>query len=243
MVKLMIAVISDIHSNLEALNAVLEDIKSRGIKKIVCLGDIVGYGANPNECIEIIKELKCKCVVGNHDYGVLGKENLDYFNAYGIIAILWTKNVIKPENLKFLDSLPLIIEENIKGKKVIFSHANPKYPEIWEYLFPDYVDDAFDCGDLIFVGHSHIPFVNSEEGNLLVHEGKIYLDEDKKYVINPGSVGQPRDGINKASYCIFDEENFKIEIVRVEYNIKEAYEKIVKNGLPEWLGERLFLGR
>ncbi|XRP96355.1 metallophosphoesterase family protein [Methanocaldococcus sp. 16A] len=239
----MIAIISDIHSNLEALKAVLEDIKNRDIKKIVCLGDIVGYGANPNECIELIKEHNCISVAGNHDYGVLGKESLDYFNTYGVIAILWTKKVIKDENLKFLDSLPLVIEEKIKNKKVIFSHANPKYPEIWEYLFPDYVDDVFDCGDLIFVGHSHIPFVNSEEGNLLVHEGSIKLDENKRYLINPGSVGQPRDGINKASYCIFDEKDFKIEIVRVEYNIRKAYEKILKNGLPEWLGERLFLGK
>ncbi|XRO76757.1 metallophosphoesterase family protein [Methanocaldococcus sp. 10A] len=95
---------------------------------------------------------------------------------------------------------------------------------------------------MIFIGHSHIPFVNSEEGNLLVHEGSLYLDENKRYLINPGSVGQPRDGINKASYCIFDEKDFKIEIVRVEYNIKKAYEKILKNGLPEWLGERIFLG-
>jgi len=239
----MIAIISDIHSNLEALNAVLDDIKNRGIKKIFCLGDIVGYGANPNECVELIRGINCKSVVGNHDYGVLGKESLDYFNKYGIIAILWTKKVIKNENLKFLESLPLTIEEKIKGKKVIFSHANPKSPELWEYLFPDYVDDAFDCGDIIFVGHSHIPFVNSEEGNLLLHEGKIHLDEDKKHLINPGSVGQPRDGINKASYCIFDEKDFKIEIVRVEYDIKKTYEKIIKNGLPEWLGERLFLGR
>ncbi|ACV23901.1 metallophosphoesterase family protein [Methanocaldococcus fervens] len=239
----MMAIISDIHSNLEALEAVLNDIKNRGIKNIVCLGDIVGYGANPNECVELIKGAKCKCVAGNHDYGVLGKESLDFFNKYGAIAILWTKKFIKPENLKFLDSLPLVIEEKIKNKKIIFSHANPKYPELWEYLYPDYVDEVFDCGDLIFVGHSHIPFVNSEEGNLLIHKGSVYLEEDKKYLINPGSIGQPRDGINKASYCIFDEKNFKIEIVRVEYNIKGAYEKIVKSGLPEWLGERLFLGR
>ncbi len=239
----MIAIISDIHSNLEALEAVLKDIKNRNIREIVCLGDIVGYGANPNECIEIIKKLNCLSVVGNHDYGVLGKESLDFFNELGAIAILWTKKVIKPENLKFLDSLPLIIEEKIKGKKVIFSHANPKYPEIWEYLYPDYTNEVFDCGDLIFVGHSHIPFVNSEEGNLLLHEGKISLEDDKKYLINPGSVGQPRDGINKASYCIFDEKSFKIEIIRVEYDIKKAYEKIVSSGLPEWLGERLFLGR
>ncbi|XRO76758.1 metallophosphoesterase family protein [Methanocaldococcus sp. 10A] len=122
-------------------------IKNRDIKKIVCLGDIVGYGANPNECIELIKELNCISVVGNHDYGVLGKESLDYFNTYGIITILWTKKIIKDENLKFLDSLPLVIEKKIKNKKVIFSHANPKYPEIWEYLFPNYVDDVFDYGD------------------------------------------------------------------------------------------------
>ncbi|CAB3287599.1 Metallophosphoesterase [Methanocaldococcus lauensis] len=238
----MIAIISDIHSNLEALTAVLDDIKNRKIKKIVCLGDIVGYGANPNECIEIIRKLKCKCVAGNHDYYVLGKESLDALNTYGVIAILWTKNIITEENLSFLDSLPLVIEDKIKNKKVVFSHANPKYPELWEYLFPDYVDDVFDCGDLIFVGHSHIPFVNSETENILLHRGVVYLEDDKKYLINPGSVGQPRDRINKASYCIFDTKNFKIEIVRVEYDIKKAYEKIVKSGLPEFLGERLFLG-
>ncbi|WP_456472046.1 metallophosphoesterase family protein [Methanocaldococcus sp.] len=230
----MIAVISDVHANLEALEAVLDDIKERGIKEIYVLGDIVDYGANPNECIELLKDYKC--VAGNHDLAVLGKEVLYNFNDYAIISILWTKRVIKEENLKFLKSLPLVIKKD----RLVFCHSNPKNPTDWEYLTPNYVDKAYECGDFVFVGHSHMAFISEEKDLLLVREGDIKVKEGKRYVINVGSVGQPRDNDNRACYCLFDYD--RIELVRVEYDIDKAYEKIVKAGLPKILGERLYLG-
>ncbi|AEF95813.1 metallophosphoesterase family protein [Methanotorris igneus] len=238
-----LAILSDIHSNLEALEAVLNDIDKHDIDRVFCLGDIVGYGANPNECIEIIK--KFPTVAGNHDYGVIGKEMISFFNTFGQIAIIYTKEVLKEENAEYLKKLPLIIEEKIDGKKVIFSHACPQNPDSWEYLFPDYVPDyVFSYEDVVFVGHSHIPFVYSKNrGCVLTHEGKIELNENDKYVINPGSVGQPRDGVNRASYAIFDTDEYSVEIKRIPYDIIKAANKILNVGLPEYLAERLFLGK
>ena len=224
-----IALISDIHSNLEAFEAVLKEIKKSKVKKIFCLGDIVGYGASPNQCIELIKKYKIKSVMGNHDYEAINLQSIEWFNPIARDAILWTNKQLTEANKKFLKKLPTYLEfENI-----FLVHGSPR-DNIYEYIFPDV--DEFDLReffaiakkDVIAVGHSHIQFIK---------------EFNNKLIINPGSVGQPRDLNNKAAFCFFDTKSLKIDLRRVEYYINKAANKILKAGLPKFLGDRLYLGK
>ena len=224
-----IALISDIHSNLEAFEAVLKEIKKSKVKKIFCLGDIVGYGASPNQCIELIKKYKIKSVMGNHDYEAINLQSIEWFNPIARDAILWTNKQLTEANKKFLKKLPTYLEfENI-----FLVHGSPR-DNIYEYIFPDV--DEFDLReffaiakkDVIAVGHSHIQFIK---------------EFNNKLIINPGSVGQPRDLNNKAAFCFFDTKSLKIDLRRVEYYINKAANKILKAGLPKFLADRLYLGK
>jgi len=223
-----IAFISDIHSNLEAFQIVLKKIKKMKIDKIFCAGDVVGYGANPSECIKIIKDLKIPCVKGNHDYAVVSKDT-SWFNPYAAGAIQWQFEQLNKIEIEFLDNLPERITMTIENLKVYMVHGSPKNP-IWEYVYEENVGEEFvkelDC-DILIIGHTHIPFIKKLKSCL---------------VINAGSVGQPRDGINKASFIIFDTEKFDAKIMRLEYDIKTSAEKIIKAGLPTILAQRLFFG-
>lgn len=224
-----IALISDIHSNLEAFSEVLRDIKRRGITRIICLGDIVGYGANPNECVDLIKKMKIKSVQGNHEFYCQDLGQLEEFNPYAAEALSWTHHALTKENLAFLAKLPKTME--IEG--IFFAHGSPRDPTD-EYVYDDVsIDEArlfFDKAktEIIALGHTHIPFI------------KRFGD---KMIFNPGSVGQPRDGNPKASYCIFDTKTKTVEMQRVEYNIKKAADKIMEAGLPLILSSRLYRGR
>lgn len=223
-----IAFIGDIHSNLEALQSVLKEIEKMKISKIFCVGDIVGYGANPSECIKIIKELKIPCVKGNHDYAVVTKDT-SWFNPYAATAIRWQSERLNENEINFLKNLPEKIMTTIENLKICIVHGSPKNP-IWEYIYEEDVSEEFvkdlDC-DILAMGHTHAPFIKRLKNNL---------------VINVGSVGQPRDGINKASFAVFDTEKYDVKIIRSEYDIKISAEKIVKVGLPAILAQRLFLG-
>jgi len=240
-----IGIISDIHSNLEALNAVLHFAASQRIDEYVCLGDIVGYGANPNECIDIIKNLTNKIVAGNHDFGVCGFTSISNFNDVAKAAIEWTKKIIRKDNLEFLKSLPLRLE----FKKTLFVHSTPSHPDQWNYIFNMHdalLEFDFFSNQVCFVGHSHQPVVFSinsthEIGTSI--EDTISLSNKKRYIINAGSVGQPRDGCPKSSFLVYDYKNKKITFSRIEYNLKKAQEKIIDAGLPPFLAERLSLGR
>ncbi len=224
-----IAIIADIHSNLEALKTVLKEIKKLDIKKIYCCGDIVGYGAEPNECVELISENKIISVKGNHDIGAVNLHDIELFNQWGRAAIKWSNKELSEENKRFLFKLPEFLQE----EGVYFVHGSPRN-SLWEYVYPDYSVWDFreffkKAGkDILVMGHTHIPFVRDFKGKLAV---------------NPGSVGQPRDGNSKASFCILDTAKKKAEIKRVEYNIKKTADKIKKAGLPVFLAERLFKGR
>ena len=226
-----IAVIGDIHSNLEALEAVLKDIKSRRVTKIYCVGDIVGYGANPNECINLIRKAKIKCVAGNHDFYVLEANDISWFTPAGQTALLWTHIQMTKTNMAFLEKLPSSISE----EGIFFAHGSPRDP-LHEYVFPDLAEwhakvffRLAENNKIIALGHTHVPFEK--------------MFKSKKCIFNPGSVGQPRDGNPKASYCIFDTKKKKVEFHRVKYNIKKAAEKIMKAGLPKSLADRLFRGK
>ncbi len=238
----MIAIISDIHGNLEAFQAVLEDIEKEGIKEIYCAGDVVGYGADPNECVEIVRERNIPCVAGNHDYAVTGKMSLQYFNPVAKEAIEWTMRVIKPENLEFLRKLPLTMHI---GKNLLV-HAVPSNPASFDYILT--LGDAirefmFFREKICFHGHSHHPviFIEREKRHGVIFEDEVEIMEDVRYLVNVGSVGQPRDGDPRACYCILRED--RIEIRRVPYPIEIAQRKILDAGLHPYLAERLAAGK
>ncbi len=239
------AIISDIHGNLEALLATLECIKSykKKIDKIICLGDIVGYGADPGECIRITREISDVILAGNHDFAVCGETCIEDFNAYARAAVLWSRDALNEAEINFLKDLPLLYGE----KSEDFAHSSLHRPESWRYLSgtPDtFIDFQIMEKNVLFVGHTHIPAIFENEGTQVkrLNASELFLNPNKKYIINPGSVGQPRDRNPRASFSIFDLENKSIETIRVEYDIKEAQRKILDAGLPEVLANRLSCG-
>jgi predicted phosphodiesterase len=242
-----IGIISDIHSNSEAINSVLKNIKE--VDEFICLGDIVGYGADPNYCIEKIKDLNCRCIGGNHDFAVVGKVNINYFNYAARAAILWTSLQLKKENHNLLLSLKKKIE---LGDNVFAVHGSPQDP-ILEYILDkntaSLIFSKFNF-KICFIGHSHLAgcFSFNENNNQIdymnfSHGGYIEINKNKRYIINCGSVGQPRDGNPKASYGIYDLKYGIINIYRVSYPIHLAQDKIINAGLPRSLADRLSYGR
>lgn len=226
-----IAIISDIHSNIEALDAVLHDIKQRGIEKILCVGDIVGYATSCNECCAVLKRLKIPSVQGNHDLNI-NLKNLDWFNQDARAALKWTAGELTQANKSFLLNLPKVYEEIILGKKIYIVHGSLRDP-IYEYVYPDVPDSTLlkvleeTKSDVMIFGHTHIPFLR-----------KI----GRGIVINAGSIGQPRDRDPRACYVILDIKNLEAKIIRLGYNIDGCAEKIKKAGLPEFLANRLYGG-
>ena len=238
------AVISDVHSNLDALEAVFSDMDRRQIREIIFLGDAVGYGPEPNECIELLSA-KCKILLaGNHDWGVTGITDICCFNEYAKHAIEWSAEVITDRNKAVLNTFLLSEEE--KEADVFFVHATPREPQEWHYLLT--LRDAeinFNYFDnkICFIGHSHQPFIieQAPSGELITSKGEAHLNGDSRYIINAGSVGQPRDGDPRACYAVFD--NDRVEIVRIPYNIGSVQDKMRQGHLPYQLIERLALGR
>ncbi len=238
-------IISDVHGNLEALLAVLKSIKSYGekIEKIICLGDIVGYGADPAECIIITREVSDVILAGNHDFAVCGLTDIDDFNDYAKKAVLWSREALDEDQINFLKGLPLKHSE----KNVDFVHSSLHRSESWRYLSgtPDtYIDFQIMEKKVLFVGHTHVPVIFENAGVEVkrLNLSRLSLNPKKKYIINPGSVGQPRDGDPRASFAVFNEKNKSVEIVRVEYEIEKAQKKILNAGLPEVLATRLSYG-
>jgi len=240
------AIISDIHSNLEALEAVLADIKDHSVDKIFCLGDIIGYGGSPKECIALVREQCDLIVVGNHDHAVIGMTNYQYFNNNAKQAIEWTKEQLDPEEISFMHSLDFTIRE----KNMFLTHSSLYKPYEWSYILREKesfnifhrMDDAFLC----FIGHSHIPLIiEYDYMNIVALElgNNFRLNPKNQYIVNAGSVGQPRDQINKAPYLLYDSKKLNIKLIRVEYDIEKAKSKILEAGLPYFLAERLDDGR
>jgi predicted phosphodiesterase len=253
----MFAIISDIHSNLEALTAVLEDIDARGIERIVCLGDIVGYGPNPRECVDIIIERTEVCICGNHDHAVFYEPF--NFNVGAERACYWTRQVLEDDTHKaardrrweFLGKL----EPRTVYEGTLLVHGSPRRP-VNEYLFADDVYSNpsklmanFERFDEVacFIGHTHVPgvFVDDpyfESPDELAEPGAYELAEDDKVIINIGSVGQPRDRDPRAAYGVVDDG--RVEFIRLEYEIEKTVHKILNTPeLDDFLGHRLLEGR
>ncbi len=236
--------ISDIHGNLEALTAVLDDLRDRKIDEIICLGDIVGYGPDPNTCVALVQETARYTVLGNHDSAAIGKTTLQYFNLYARQAIEWTREVLDADAYAYLSSLPLktIIDD------MTLVHSTPKHAEEWDYLF-DTRDAIENFGyfrtRLCFIGHSHRPvaFFHENERYWITADQTLLIQPDMRCIINVGSVGQPRDGDARACYGIYDEDEREFRYIRVPYDIEKTQGKMRKANLPDYLIQRLFVGR
>lgn len=238
-------IISDIHSNLEALNIV----PTVGIDALYCIGDIVGYGPNPNECCEIMREKHAVAVLGNHDAAVIGKIALDWFNKVAREAVEWTRDQLTVENRLFLESLPLArLSEHF-----IMVHGSLPMPERFFYITSPWEArptlDSMDAFDLCFIGHTHVAeyYVRKagEKGAdqiEMTDGGVISLKPGFQYIINPGSVGQPRDGNPQAAFAIYDTDAQTVEIRRIDYPIPITQDKMRSAGLPDPLIARLEYG-
>jgi putative phosphoesterase len=226
-----LAVISDIHSNMPAFKQVLKDMEKRRLETILCAGDIIGYGPSPNRTVETLKELKPLSVAGNHDYHISLK-NLEWFNQDARTALIWTSKHLAESNKRFLLKLPKTLKTKINNKKIFLVHGSP-LNHLYEYVYPIASDTILKRylksadADVLIMGHTHMPFARRISGRI---------------VLNPGSVGQPRDMNPMASYCILDTETLKPKMVRIKYNIQETAQAMSEADLPEFLAQRLYLG-
>ncbi len=240
------ALLGDIHGNTEALGAILADLKTRAIDKIICLGDVVGYGAEPRQCLETIRELKCDCIAGNHDWAAVGKISIDAFNAYAKAAAIWTRDQLSPEQKDWLANLPL----TITYPHCAVAHGTFHQPEQFNYIQTVFdAQQSFESlrglgARLGFLGHSHVPvgFFDTDPITYTL-DPEMPVDDDLSIIVNAGSVGQPRDENNRASYAVFDSDAKLVNIVRVEYDIDAAANKIRAVNLPEILAARLYQGK
>ena len=237
-------VFSDVHSNLEALHAFIEKIQSITHDKKVFLGDAVGYGADPNACVDWIRENADIILAGNHDYAVVGKTDFTYFNSHAYAACIWTRQELTEENKLFLSSLPVIKEED----GISWAHASPFEPGKWHYvssLQAGTENFKYFNTPVCFIGHSHVHRVFEEDPTGKVEDCLLAeeLKPDCRYIVNAGSIGQPRDGNPDPAFAIYNSETRALKLCRFKYNCAATQFKILKNGLPAILAERLSYGR
>ena len=239
------AILADIHANLSALQAVMKDIQQKGgAGEFWCLGDIVGYGPDPCQCIEVIKEYSSICVAGNHDWAAIGKIETSFFNPDAAAAAQWTRQQLSPQDIDFLKKLALTAE---KGDFTLV-HGSPRDP-IWEYILTT-AEAEKNLKELktqhCFIGHSHLPLVFQYDAHC---PGRTFKDQDVvrlaalRLIINPGSVGQPRDHDPRASYALYDSDAETITLHRIEYDIQATQHRMQHAGLPAALINRLAYGR
>ena len=241
-----VAILSDVHGNLPAFEAVLADIRSTGVDAIWNLGDLVGYGAQPDECVELAREACDLCLIGNHDLVVIDKLKVDDFSANAAAAALWTRDHIKDETRDYLNTL----SPKDESSELKLYHASPRDP-VWEYVLSIGAADAcLDAmpGRLAAVGHSHVAlwFWRSEGGRTIGEQAGagVEIDLSKgEWLLNPGGVGQPRDGDPRAAWALLDLEQTTAAWKRVEYPIDQAAQAIEDAGLPRSLADRLYFGQ
>lgn len=242
---MLIGIFSDVHSNFEALTSVLKFFDDIDVTQYFFLGDLVGYGANPNECIELVKKLRCVGVAGNHDFGVLKKTPIDDFNSFAAEALLWTQAQLNEDAIMYLDSLEL----TERFEPCFLVHGAPSSPASWEYILS--LKEAiyeFNCfsARVCLIGHTHYPFaiVKTPDGSFkAIEDDEFIIENNNRYLINVGSVGQSRDGDPRACVCVFDNKTNKFFFKRLNYDIKTAQKKILSAGLPPYLAHRLEQGR
>jgi diadenosine tetraphosphatase ApaH/serine/threonine PP2A family protein phosphatase len=240
------AIIADIHANLAAFETVLDDIKGRGgVEEIWCLGDVVGYGPDPHQCIELLCKYSHVCVAGNHDLAAIGKIDTSDFNPDAAVACHWTAQQLSPEDVAYLENLPLVVQK----EDFTLVHGSPREP-IWEYLVSTSSakqNFAHFQTKFCLVGHSHVPLVFKQDETgacsfkQLLTNVKLLLGKNR-LIINPGGVGQPRDGDPRAGYAIYDSQTRVIKFYRVAYDIDATQAKMLQHNLPVRLVARLSYG-
>jgi predicted phosphodiesterase len=236
---------SDVHANYEALAACLQDFEKEGLNKLFFIGDAVGYGADPNLVVEKISEICEILLLGNHDAAAIGELSPEYFNEYARAAFYYTHKTLNPQNYKTLKQFQI----NAGWDNFTMVHALPKDPESWGYITSlREAEENFRYFDtqVCLIGHSHRPFVAEKEDNqkaVLRNTESVVLDPNCRYIINVGSVGQPRDGNPNACYVIYNTDNSEIIFRRVKYDIDKAQDKMRNARIPGYLIDRLSVGR
>ena len=241
-----VAIIADIHSNLEAFTSVLDDVwKQGGVAEFWCLGDVVGYGPDPHRCIELLRQQNHVCVAGNHDWAATGNVPVADFNDDAAAACRWTEQQLTPEDTEYLNNLPSMIERD----DFTLVHGSPREP-VWEYILSAEIAEenlSYFKTKYCLAGHSHVPFVFSYD-NFGGHTVSNFPVDSpallgiNRLIINPGGVGQPRDGDPRASYAIFDSSTRSVSHYRVSYDIGTTQAKMMEYGLPSRLVFRLYHG-
>lgn len=237
------AIFGDIHANLEALQAVLADAKEQGCTHYVCLGDIVGYNADPHACVQVVRSLDCPVVKGNHDEQASAEKSLDGFNPLAEEALTWTRSQLTEEDKTWLANMRMV--RQVRDFTIV--HATLDTPHKWGYVF-NQLDAAasfsYQHTSVTFFGHTHAPRAYIRDGSVIsLPLDRIKFEMGKKYFINVGSVGQPRDGDWRAAYVVYHTDKNFIELRRLEYDIKTAQEKVIAAGLPKRLADRLAIGK
>jgi len=240
------AVVGDIHSNWDAFDAVLKDIDGEDVGARICVGDIVGYGAEPGKCLRAVRDGAFTCVAGNHDLAVIARLDVSYFNSHAREAVLWTRQHLSVANAEFLGSLEFssVIDD------LTVAHGTVQDPEEFGYIetvFAAQVSFHAMSTTIAFLGHSHVPisFLENEGQDSVTYtqSSEVDLRHAPKAIVNVGSVGQPRDDDPRACYAIYDSDTQTVALKRIEYDIDSAQAKIRKAGLPDVLAARLALGR
>ena len=237
------AFLADIHGNLTAFKAVLRDIEENGgVDELWCLGDIVGYGPDPSACIAQLRDYPHRCVAGNHDWAAVGKVDISDFNPDAAEACRWTGKQLSADDIKYLESLPLTLTNG----DFTIAHGSPREP-IWEYILTTRIANEnlrFFETRYCLIGHSHVPLLFEQDGETCLLKdlpAELRLGENR-LIVNPGGVGQPRDGDPRAAYAVYDESDRVIYYYRVPYDIADTQERMEKNGLPTFLVNRLSRG-
>jgi predicted phosphodiesterase len=236
---------SDVHSNLEALKVVADDFQKEKLDRVFFVGDAVGYGPDPNECIAIIDDLTDVKLMGNHDYAALGLIEITLFNEYAQQAMEWTKSVLSERSLKIISGFAM--EHKFDNSHLV--HSTPRNPQEWNYIIDlDDAEENFNSlnNQICIIGHSHFPAIIKKFNNrhcFLHDENETEIEKNYKYIINIGSVGQPRDGSNKACYMIYDTEKKLVTLKRLSYDFGKTQAKMGEEGLPQFLIDRLAVGR
>jgi predicted phosphodiesterase len=233
------AVLSDIHANLEALTSVVEDARARGVKQFICLGDVVGYNANPIECVDIIRKLVCPVVMGNHDAYTVAEEIPEVVNDRARKSLEWTRAQIRPDQHEWLAQLPM--QRRLGSFEIV--HASMHKPDAWNYV--ENATEAilhfhFQKAPLCFFGHTHHPtYYSTKERKTHKDFERFELERGYQYFVNVGSVGQPRGNDKRAQYAVYDSVERTVEMCRVDYDVALACQKIREAGLPEHNALRL----
>jgi predicted phosphodiesterase len=237
------AVIADIHANLEAFEVVLEDSRAQNCTHYCCVGDVVGYNANPKECLDIVRSMAMPCVKGNHDEYCSTDQPLDGFNPHAAEAVNWTRKQLSPDDKSWLRDLKYV--RMVTNFTIV--HATLDGPQRWGYVFDKLAAAAsftYQNTSICFFGHTHVPVAFIRDS--MVRGGtysKFKVEPGKKYFVNVGAIGQPRDGNPKAAYVVYDADEGTIELRRLDYDIAAAQKKILDAGLPPRLAERLAFGK